>query len=289
MKDDRIKEVFANIDTDISMDQRITDQLMNYQSITNISNMKARFLITNHTVTSFARMAAIIVLVIFCGTTTVLAGNYLIMSYKANFEVIPETELGPPLEYSVKQRYGTGHKNESRITRDSEGNIIEAHIPEDPNHDDIKYGDEVFSKLGLPNLIPTYLYDNYLLGEGGYLYTEITLEDGSISSQISASFFSINASKNIYVYFTPSKAPIKNKTITYMTGLTEEDYITSTYVTRGGLICNLVENPKYDIIDAAILFDSEQLGNASYFLDFVWVPMDEVKAILDSIPITVEE
>ena len=293
MKENKVFELIANIDTDLSMDQRITEQLMNDQTITEHTTknawlqLKYSRLYHNPTLLRFVRTAAIILIFTFLGTTTVLAANYLIRSYRADLEIIPEVELGPPQENTVKQRFGPGHKNESRITRDAEGNILEAQIPEDPNHEDIKYGDEVFAKLGLPNLIPTYLYDNYLLGEGGYLYTEYSLEDGTISSQISAHFFSVDTGKQIYLYFHPSEASTEDNTMTYMTNeFTEDDYSTSTYVSKGGLICNLVENEEHDLIDATIIYDSELLGNATFFLDFVSIPMDEVETILDSIPIS---
>jgi hypothetical protein len=266
---------------------------MNYQTISENApklewlQLKYGCLYRNPTLLRFAKTTAIIILFTFLGTTTVLAADYLIRSYTANLEITPEVESGPPQENKLKQHFGPGHKNESKITRDAEGNILETQIPEDPNNDDVKYGDEVFSKLGLPNLIPTYLYDNYLLREGGYLYIEDSLKDGSISSQISAHFFSADNGKQIYLYFHPSETSTKDHTMTYMTNdFTEDDYTTSTYVSKGGLICNLVKIEKHSLIDATIIYDSEQLGNATFFLDFVSIPMDEVKAILDSIPIT---
>lgn len=295
MKNEKVKKLFASIDTDRSMDQRITDHLLNYQEITDNKHNKTLSQLINciffyhQTLHRFTRLAAAIILITIFGTTTVLAANYLIRSYTADLEIIPEVELGQPQESTVNQRFGTGHKNESRIVRDAEGNILEAHIPEDPNNEDVKYGDEVFSQLGLPNLIPTFLYDNYLLGEGGYLYTEYSHDDNR-SAMISAYFFSVGNDKQIYLYFHPSKTSTKDNTMTYMTNeFKEEDLITSTYVTEGGLTCNLVENEKHGIIDATIIYDSEQLGNATYFLDFVSIPMEEVKTILDSIPISAGE
>lgn len=295
MKNEKIKKIISNIDTDISMDRRITDHLLNYQELTDITHNKAlsqrnnNTLLFNQALHNFTRTAAAILLFTIFGTTTVLAANYLIKSYTADLEIIPEVELSPPQDSTMKQHFGTGHKNETRITRDAEGNILETQIPEDPKNEDIKFGDEAFSKLELPNLIPTYLYDHYLLGEGGYLYTAYS-HDGNISSQISASFFNVDTDKQVYLYFHPSKTSTKDNTMTYMTNeFKEEDLITSTYVTEGGLTCNLVENEKYGLIDATIIYDSEQLGNATYFLDFVSIPMNEVKAILDSIPINMIE
>lgn len=292
--DDRIKKLFNNIDTDPSMDQRITEQLMNYPTARDSRlnaawyYIKNSFISRNSALYSITRIAAIIILITFLGTTTVLATNHLIMTYKADMAIVPEEDFDSPPEYTVKEHYGTGHPNSTTITKDAEGNIIETK-PEDPNGEDKKYGDEVFKRIGLPNLIPSYLYEHYLLGEGGYLYIESPNDDGSPYREISAFFYAVNSGRKVYVYFSPSDASTKDRTMTYMTDRLAKDYVTSIYTTSGGLLCNIVQDKIDGLIGATIYFDSEKLGNGAYFISFDSVSMAEVEDILNSLPIMAAE
>lgn len=295
MKESEFKDILSRINTDTTMDQQIVDNLINYEASSN-HTFQAKWLSNLNTtkndkklLSKISKSIAAVVLLAILGTTTALAASYL-KSYTAEFEVVPETELGPPADTLVRKEFGEGHKNETKTTYDSAGNVIEFIGPEDPNHDDVKYGNEAFAEIGLPNLIPTYLYDNYLLEEGGYIYVEQLRQDGFIMKKISAGFYQGDSGKYVFVDFLPSDQSSNYGIIAYLDSeLSTKDFITSTYINKGGLTCNLVENSKHGIVSSTILFDSETLGNATYGISFTNIKMDEIEAILDSIPINVTE
>lgn len=292
MKEKDFRKFINTIDTDASIDQRITDQLMNYEvdtliinrnrlPVVNLKNLRGRRLIS-----SMTKAAAVILLFAIVGTTTALAATYLVKSYKVKYEVVPESDLGPVPEREIIS-FGTGHKNESGTFYDAEGNLTFSYGPEDPNDEDIKFGDEAFTALGLPNLTPTYLYDNYLVQEPGYRYIKPKSDDGSeFKDELFVSFFTVGSSKHVYLDFFPQETSTQDITLSIPTNMAEDLTNTSTYTTKGGLICNLRESEKYNIIDAIIMFDSDTLGNGFYAICFTDIQMDEAKEILDSIPIT---
>jgi hypothetical protein len=282
MKEDRFIDIMKTIKPDPDMDQRMIDHLINYedstsdQSIINmikaICNKKIFFRNISISVSTF-------LLFIMLGTTTAFAG-YLIKSYLVNdYYVIKEPDAGLLAERNITS-YGEGHVNKTVYV---DGKIIEK--PEDVNKEDVKYGDEVFGLLGLPNLIPTYLYNNYLVEEGGYKFIEGKTNDGSEYKKIAGGFFSVNTSKYVYIDFSPSNGTMKDTDLILAdNNLSKEDIKSSSYTTKGGLTCNLTEDEKNDMITAIILFDSEALGNAYYLLSFTHIDKEEVKTILDSIP-----
>lgn len=59
----------------------------------------------------------------------------------------------------------------------------------------------------------------------------------------------------------------------------------TTYITKTGLPCTILDIDNY-FLEVIILFDSDELRNALYRLEFSpEIEMEEVEAILDSIPI----
>ena len=65
-------------------------------------------------------------------------------------------------------------------------------------------GDEAFAELGYPNLIPSYIYDNYLLSEKGHICVENN-RDGVTQKWLITEFFTDgyetgDFSASIYIY-----------------------------------------------------------------------------------------
>jgi hypothetical protein len=294
MNEKKFNDVILKIDTDASMDQKIKQKLLTYEVNTGLihplkcptSSLKKMFHAINFR--AISKVAAVVLILTIVGTATAWAASYIFKSYSAELEVVPEVEhhMATVKEVTI---YGEGHKNERRTIRDSDGNVIESYGPEDPKDDDIKYGDQAFAALGLPNLIPVYLYDNYLLEEGGYQYIEQKNSENTINKSIKAGFFTENTSKYVFIDFNPSDSSTEESTILYADDASnKESFHTTTYITEGGLICNIIDNIQdgYDTISASIFFDSESLGNARYLLSFSNIKMDEIETILESIPIT---
>jgi Ni,Fe-hydrogenase I large subunit len=295
MKENKLCDIISKIDTDASMDQRIKEKLLTHEVNAGIVNplkcltAKLNMMFKVSYFRAISKVAAAVLIFAVVGTATAWAASYFFKSYPAEFEVIPEVEHNSTIEKEVTA-YGEGHKNERRTITDSDGNVIESYGPEDPNDDDIKYGNEVFAALGLPNLIPTYLYDNFLLEEGGYRYIEQKYDEDTIYKSIKAGFYSENTTKYVFIDFNPSDTSTEDSTIMYADDTsTKESFHTTTYVTDGGLICNLINNTEdeHETTSATIFYDSETLGNACYLLSFSNIERDEIEAILDSIPITI--
>lgn len=282
MKESRLKEAMHNIDSDASMDQRITEKLIHYNTTPHQSRKIPVF--------SFLPKAAAAVLIfIILGTTTAFAAGYFIKSYKVKYSHIQLSDeiLDKLTPVKAIKSFGSGHKNEYKTTYDPEGNVTSCIQPEDQDKEDMKYGDEAFAYIGLPNLVPTYLYDHYLLTEGGYKYAETKLDDGTVLKQLFASFFYVKSSKRVYLQYFPSETSTKNL-LNYLTDNTRKksDFINETYTAKSGLICNLRKDKKNNLISVTIQFDSNSIGNASYYLCFCDIQMEEAKDILDSIPVT---
>ena len=331
MKENDFKDIISKLNIDNSMNQRITEHLLNNEKCTSSNNQRkwrANLFVFNNKKSFFraaSKVAIAIAVLAVVGTATAWAASYFMKSYPVEIQVKTEEELGITrnedgdlnlgFDYRTApiQRFGKGHKlrgegllDASRKAKYENSRYIEElgitlpspYGPEDPNphESDIKSGDEVFAVLGLPNLVPTYLFENYLLEDGGYRYKEPRLDANTSYKQISAGFYSSTyytdntpTPKYVYFDFIPSETSTKDALITYADNAsTVSQYIITTYVTKGGLICNLVQKPDDDGITANINYDSETLGNASYMLSFSNIEMDEVEAILDSLPITTE-
>lgn len=294
MKENDFKKVISSLAPDASMDQRITEKLIHYEFNTNKANQLLQvdhsFSIKNSLtlIHKLPKIAVAILILVVVGGTTAAAVGYFLKSYPAEYRIVSIKDYDLSTE-SETIHFGEGHKNVTTTITDAEGNITERTIPEDPNHDDVKYGDEVFQKLELPNLIPTYLFDRYLLTEGGYRYIEHRLSDGTTSAEIAASFFTVGSSKHVYIQFMPCDISADDAVLLVSNDVLKGGYKKSTYTAKNGLICNMIEYDNESIIDATILFDSDKLGNAMYFLCFTDIQKDEAKAILDSIPINATE
>lgn len=219
----------------------------------------------------------------------------------------------PPLyaEDIIKKSFGAGNKLWS-LARDSKGNLYEinddghyvfedgstgvpVYLPDPDRHEKAKRsGDDAFAEIGYPNILPTYIYDNYLLGPDGITSFELTI-DRHTHKWLMTCFYKDGyesgdfTSERIWVSFFAMKDSTKDMTTTLVDDYrTEDDYIYSTYITKGGILCSIKESIISGNITVEIVFDSDTIGNGHLSLEFVGFRdrLDEIKGILDTLPLT---
>jgi hypothetical protein len=270
MNERDLKRILTKPTIDNEMDRSIADVILNYESgsLNNANrNLRNRSMLNNSWKSHrLAKVAVIVLALVLVGTGTVLAAGYKVKSHRQKIKFMTNEELGEgtPL-------YG-----------------------EDTKRTFFGSGDEAFAELGYPNLIPSYIYDNYLLSEKGHICLENN-RDGVTQKWLITEFFTDGyetgdfSGEYIYISFIPSDVSVVNITSVYTeeVGL-EEDFIFSEYTTKGGVICSLKQHIERGYITADILFDSDTIGNGSLMMNFSGIDMDKVKEILDTLPLTEE-
>lgn len=254
MKESEFRNTLLKLDTDTSMDKRILEHCLSYGNSNNITKCYSRI---KSYLNYIPRVALFIIIITTFGTITTFATIHYVTSYPVDVLTIDDMVI-------------------------EEYESVRTHVP-------YKNGDEAFSVLNLPNLVPTYLLDNFKLSlYDNYTYYEEEFPNGMINKQIYTKFISKSGpGRIVYFYYSPSDTSQKNTIVT--TVATDDSITTSTYITKNGLTCNIIEKNDDDIFSssatALIIFDSKSLGNGSLFFDFHDVEMNEIKDILDSIPI----
>lgn len=316
--EDRLKEILTKPVMDETMDQKIAEQLLNYDTDRNkkvwTANWLTRTFSTHNSLRINISKVVIIIFALFIiGGGTALAARWYVKSYPAKIIIMNEDDIDlgeyeSSVEHRVRKSFGTGNRLVSML-RDRDGNIyevdengyyifedgsknIEAYIPDPNRHEnDRKSGDEAFAEMGFPNLVPTYLYDNYILGVGGYSYMETYYKNGSFYKTILADFFKDGydtgdfTSETIFAQF--SSSDITTEAYAYLNKNDNNDtYRYSSYTNKNGILCTIVE--KLENVAVHIVFESEQLGNGDINLIFKGITLDKIKEILDTIPLTAE-
>lgn len=320
MKENELRRILTKPTIDMDMDRRVEDTLLNCETdiyrkdnIDRYSHKK--YPLYNKGLSSrFSKVAVIGLLLIIIGTGTVFAANYFVRSYNHKIKFITEDEYEPgtPLygEDTIRTYFGGGNKLIA-LPRDDEGNLYQIndegliimgeeeirqplYLPDPERHEKArKSGDEAFAEIGYPNLIPSYIYDNYLLNEKGHICYENN-RDGVTQKWLRTEFIMDGYesddffSETIWIEFFPYDVSVDKVTSVYTEEVgTEEDFIFSTYTTKGGILCSIQENvARGNNITAHILFDSDGIGNGSLMIDFHGTDMDKVKEILDTFPLT---
>lgn len=332
MKESDIKRVLTTPTTDDAMDQNITDALLNIDSHTDKSNnykanARTRYLANNKWLRyRFSKAAVIILALVLIGTGTVLATGLYVRSYTHERKVITKDEyyketgididdLSLYGEDIIKKSFGAGNKMISPL-RDPQGNVYEItddgkiimddgtiiiplYVPDPDRYEKAKKaGDDAFAEFGLPNLLPTYLYDNYILGESGFTCFESTQDDAThkwLMGEFIMDGYNTEdfLSERIWMSFSSSEISLKNQqSILVSNNWTEDDFIYSTYTTKGGVLCTISELNIESITDTAghinvdIVFDSDTIGTGHLLIEFIGFKdkMDKVKEILDTLP-----
>jgi hypothetical protein len=155
-------------------------------------------------------------------------------------------------------------------------------------------GDEAFAETSFPNLVPSIIYDDYLLYEGGFKYYKATYEDDTTFQSIHGEFFpeytkTDNFSEAIYFWFTPVDSLEDNPGVLYLLDEKKDlsKYIQSSYTNQGGIICTLLKSEDGNNIIAHSTFKGNTMGNGNIMIEFVnFKQMNKIEKILDSLPIT---
>ena len=281
MKEREFLDFIETMQPDAEADRRIIDQLMNYDGSAGsfsasdrkklIYRLKDRF----NSMKTLPKVASVLLLLSVIGTASAFAAGFLVKTYPAQFGVLEEDYESLPKE-SISR---TSIKGSEPIKNENGVVIGYETIP--------NAAEEAFELIGLPNLVPTYLLENYYVDEDGYVIRKDRY--GDYEATTLKAFFTSDPqfTKQVFLWVDPlfEGSSAKNVRI-----LTEEpgDRTLSTYVTKSGLICTIVkqEDP-YLMLNAVILFDSDTIGNVMYRLEFSReMDMDEVEAILESIPLS---
>lgn len=323
MRENELKKILKQPIMDETMDQKIANTILLYST-----NKRKNFFVVgckrmgyfisqkvmHHGILKM--VIAFLALVIF-GTGTAWAASMYVKSfptevnlmtndmidYEDVYEKIPKNE--------VWKNFGQGHKMIS-LLRDTNGNILEIdkdgyytfedgskflapYVPDPKRHEiDRISGDEAFAETNYPNLVPSIIYDDYLLKEGGFTYYEATYEDNTTFQRILGSFFedytkTDNFRESIYFSFTPVDSLEDNPGVIHLVDDKKDlsNYMQSSYTNKGGIICTLLESRDGKNIIAHIAFKSDTIGNGKLMIEFVdFKQMDKIKNILDSLPIT---
>ncbi|NLL06038.1 MAG: hypothetical protein GX270_09705 [Clostridiaceae bacterium] len=129
-----------------------------------------------------------------------------------------------------------------------------------------------------------YNYNDFVDNEG-FVFSEEKY--GEIENKKIRAFFLSDPQyiKQVFLWFDLIPEQFSAKDIPILTDDPSEDI--TTYVTKKGLICtiNKKEDPNH-FLNVIIIYDSENFGSAMYRLEFSsGIDMEEVKAILESIPL----
>jgi hypothetical protein len=225
------------------------------------------------------------------------------IDYEDVYDRIPKNE--------VRSNFGQGNKMIG-LLRDTNGNILEIdedgyytfedgskflapYVPDPERHEiDRISGDEAFAETNFPNLVPSIIYDDYLLYEGGFRYYKATYEDNTAFQSIQGDFFpeytkTDNFSETIYFRFTPVDSLEDNPGVIHLVDDKKDlsNYIQSSYTNQGGIICTLLKSKDGMNVITHIAFESDTIGNGKIMIEFInFKQMDKIEKILDSLPIT---
>lgn len=320
--EDKLKEILTKPVMDQSMDQKIAVHLLNYDANLDKKNYKASWMRNGYLFTknvlhySILRIAIAVFVLAIVGVGTVLAAGFYVKSYPTEITIMKEEDidfdkLKSSINNTIKKSFGTGNKRIG-VLRDNNGNVLEIDedgyytfedgskflapfIPDPNRHEnDRKSGDDAFAEIGYPNLVPTYIYENYLLEEGGFAYTEMTYEDNFTYKSIYAAFFTDAYNdtgdfdnEDISIQFNPSETSTNNAGIIYLENNDHKyNHSYSSYTTIHGILCSIDEDVDQKNVTVHISFDSETIGNGRIMLGFNRLEMDKIKEILDTIPLT---
>jgi len=320
MKESELKKILTKPVMDQSMDQRITDSLLYHEANADKKNYKVGWMRTGYLFSqkalhhSISKIAIAVFVLAIVGVGTTWAARSDVKSYSTDIKTMTEEEIDeeeilyPDPEKTIKKRFGTGNKmiglvmdhngsireidDDGYYTFEDGSKFLAPFIPDPNRHDnDRKSGNEAFAEIGYSNLIPTYLYENYLLGEGGFVYKEETLSNNVTYQSIDASFFQDYIYNDfleaIYIRFTSSETSVKDPaSIFIVDNDSDYNYIYSSYTTKGGILCSALEVEEMNSVMYHINFDSETMGNGSMSIEFINMEMDKIKEILDTIPLT---
>ena len=326
MKESKLNKILTTPTIDEAMDQNMTDFLLNIDSHAAETDslkgyIRGRQLYNNKRFGyRFPKVAVIILSLVLIGAGTALAANYYVKSYPHRTKVMTEeelyTEYGIEIDKSslyredvIRKRFGEGNRSIS-LPRDAEGNALEIneegnvvfedgtvftprYIPDPNRYENAKKaGNEAFAEVGYPDLTPTYLYDNYILGESGIICFESN-QDGTTHKWLMAEFMKDGyetgdfSSEIIWVNFSASKTSLEGiNGILVDSNIKEEDLIYSSYTNSEGILCTIEENNVTGNIAVYVTFDSDTIGNGRLMIEFIGFDIPKIQEIMDTLPLS---
>lgn len=319
MKENEFKKIITKPVTDSSMDQKIANSILHHGTNNNKENNKVRWMQTGYLFTqkaftsSISKIAVAVIVLSLVGAGTVWAAGYYVKSYKSEIGIMTEDEveefkddaISLDRKNATKKYFGEGNKligpaidmNGNILEIDEEGYYIHedgtkvpaSYIPDPNRYENARTsGDEAFAEMGYPNLIPNYIYDNYILDPDGFIYSEFP---ESSYKEIMVQFLTDAYDggdfyeENIWVTFNPSETSVENPGNIYI-GSDEEKYNISNYTTKGGILCTTIEDKVTNHLMVEINFDSETIGNGHMMIEFVGMEWNKITEILETLPFT---
>ncbi|ABX43606.1 hypothetical protein [Lachnoclostridium phytofermentans] len=92
--------------------------------------------------------------------------------------------------------------------------------------------------------------------------------------------------EQIWITFHPIKTSAKDHKSIYMQNTDKDNNIVSSYVTKGGILCSVLEYNNTNNVVVNIDFDSESIGNGYMMIEFIGIKWDKITEILDTLPFT---
>lgn len=267
-----------------------------------------------------SKIAIVVLLLSLAGVGTVWAANYFkVKSYNHKINLVTKNELEDlhesndyiSIDYNnvIKKRYGQSINKELRSpSYDNKGNILipdeegyytledgtrfpASFIPDPERYEKAKLsGDEVFTEMGYPNLIPTFIYDNYILDPNGFgYYHDPVTSQTWINVQFltdaynGGDFFK----ENIWITFF-ARAEAAKSPGSYFEVYNEKNYNLFNYTTKSGVLCSIMQYKDSNYFIVNISFDSETIGNGDFMFELKGIEWDKLVEILDTLPLSEE-
>lgn len=329
MKESDLKRILTTPTTDEAMDKNITQSLLNIESDMDDNTNRGDYNTDSRNLFKkgyrFSKVAIIVFALAIIGTGTgVAAGIYYTKSYPFKMEFMTEEEAKRELgskgeesllhgEETIRESFGGGNKkisfpwaNNEDVSEISDDGVVifndgstfvPPYIPDPERHEKAKIsGNDAFDVLGYPDLLPSYIYDNYVLGESGFVCNDLVGEDYNCK-WLFAEFFEDAYDtgafdETIWVNFHGMDVSTENlRGILIDDNTSEDHYEFSTYTTEGGILCSIREH-YLGSITVDIVFDSDIIGNGHLMLEFFGFRSDEqkekIKEILETLPLSDE-
>lgn len=327
MKEREFKKFLMESRIDEDIDRRMLDKLLEYEPAADIKKIpeKLLYIIKNNNALRWTSKAAALVLALcVVGAASVWATYLLVETKPVNIQSVTEDELnkwyeemGIDREESVRKFRESkktkifGEDNNLSPIYDDEGNLIEMRKDNgalyrsltnpptekqlsDKRTKDREISEQAFAELGIPNIIPDYMYDNYLIGPSGIILNEyVNNEHGYVSKELMVCFYADKAAPafsesigeiNESIWFNISNTNDGQiiRDISLIREVEEQGTI-SSYTNKNGIICTIEDCG--DNKSAWINYRSAYLGSGLIVVSFNHVSMERVYEILDMLPL----
>lgn len=322
MKEHTLKEILSKPVIDASMDEKITETLLSYDDYGHQCDKEKfvdkRYQFVQKVFTyGIAKIAVVVLVLSVVGVGTVwAAGLFKVKSKSYEIELLTQEEYEEagyePFDFEqevIRKEFGKDLNKLITPHYDSNGNILEVdeegyitledgskyqpvvtYTPDPERFEKARVsGGEAFAEIGFPNLVPTYIYDNYILSPDGFGYRDyLNIPFRKVAVQFLKDAYKGGGNFHdeiIWMEFIP-----REKDIVVSGGIRvvedKDNFIFSKHTTKGGILCTITQYKDSDHIIVEIEFESDTIGNGSMMIEFQGVEWDKVTEILDTLPLT---